>query len=465
MPGYMDDPSQLTKDKLKSELMAHNVELPTGNHNKDVYVQLYLENLTPQNKKHVAAATLDAFSSDEDLPPPVVSRRSRSSGKKATKKTDKTRPNELDVTTLTDDYLRDELLKHGVDAGPIVASTRKLYEKKLHKLLDDGPAQATVTKIVVTDVQVNHNGNSESDLYSDKEDDVTTEREPEPVPEPVAELEPVPVVERPVRSRGKTPVTTRTRSSEHKTFHHKQVATETLLNTALLEAAEPRLGPMLENSLTLTPSFREVFGSPDDPQHKRQKKITSFLAKSSPVKTHGGVVKQVEKIAASEQTPKVDKKDVLEELFANDVWSPFADDVLSPNRIAATCRRPIREAAGRSVILSDLWNVENSPLYSPKTTKTINNTTSSSYTESRVINRVNSLPNSSKPLSGTSVLVSAAPSNGLTKVVRPGIALWKKVLLLAIVGAFVFFIYQAMETNTINPFSAPESEVAAGSKA
>ncbi|XP_061124837.1 thymopoietin a isoform X7 [Syngnathus typhle] len=390
MPGYMDDPSQLTKDKLKSELMAHNVELPTGNHNKDVYVQLYLENLTPQNKKHVAAATLDAFSSDEDLPPPVVSRRSRSSGKKATKKTDKTRPNELDVTTLTDDYLRDELLKHGVDAGPIVASTRKLYEKKLHKLLDDGPAQATVTKIVVTDVQVNHNGNSESDLYSDKEDDVTTEREPEPVPEPVAELEPVPVVERPVRSRGKTPVTTRTRSSEHKT---------------------------------------------------------------------------VEKIAASEQTPKVDKKDVLEELFANDVWSPFADDVLSPNRIAATCRRPIREAAGRSVILSDLWNVENSPLYSPKTTKTINNTTSSSYTESRVINRVNSLPNSSKPLSGTSVLVSAAPSNGLTKVVRPGIALWKKVLLLAIVGAFVFFIYQAMETNTINPFSAPESEVAAGSKA
>ncbi|KAM9772041.1 thymopoietin a isoform 5-T5 [Syngnathus typhle] len=440
MPGYMDDPSQLTKDKLKSELMAHNVELPTGNHNKDVYVQLYLENLTPQNKKHVAAATLDAFSSDEDLPPPVVSRRSRSSGKKATKKTDKTRPNELDVTTLTDDYLRDELLKHGVDAGPIVASTRKLYEKKLHKLLDDGPAQATVTKIVVTEVQVNQNGNSESDLYSDKEDDVTAEREPEPV----AELEPVPVVERPVRSRGKTPVTTRTRSSEHKTFHHKQVATETLLNTALLE---------------------EVFGSPDDPQHKRQKKITSFLAKSSPVKTHGGVVKQVEKIAASEQTPKVDKKDVLEELFANDVWSPFADDVLSPNRIAATCRRPIREAAGRSVILSDLWNVENSPLYSPKTTKTINNTTSSSYTESRVINRVNSLPNSSKPLSGTSVLVSAAPSNGLTKVVRPGIALWKKVLLLAIVGAFVFFIYQAMETNTINPFSAPESEVDAGSKA
>ncbi|MEQ2203958.1 hypothetical protein XENOCAPTIV_005722 [Xenoophorus captivus] len=81
MPVYLDDPSILTKDKLKSELLAHNVELPTGNPTKDVYVQLYLENLTAQNKKHVTAAALDAFSSDEELPPPVVSNRSRSSGR------------------------------------------------------------------------------------------------------------------------------------------------------------------------------------------------------------------------------------------------------------------------------------------------------------------------------------------------------------------------------------------------
>lgn len=50
------------------------------------------------------------------------------------------------------------------------ASTRKLYEKKLQKLLDDGPALATIANLVVTEIQVNHNGNSESDLYSDKED-------------------------------------------------------------------------------------------------------------------------------------------------------------------------------------------------------------------------------------------------------------------------------------------------------
>ncbi|XP_077401395.1 thymopoietin a isoform X2 [Vanacampus margaritifer] len=415
MPEYMDDPSQLTKDKLKSELLAHNVELPSGNHNKDVYVKLYLDNLTAQNKKHDAATTttLDAFSSDEELPPPVVSSRSRSSGKKAPRKTDKIWPDELDVTTLTDDYLRDELLKHGIDAGPIVASTRKVYEKKLQKLLDDGPAQATITKIVVTEIQVNHNGNSESDLYSDKEDEL--------------EPEPIPVVERPVRSRGKPPVTTRTHSGQHKT---------------------------------------QECGSPDGLQSKRrQQKITSFLSKGSPVKKHSNAssllkdiaVTQVEKIAASDQTPKVNNNDVLKELFANDD---------SPTRIMATCRRPIRGAAGRPVLSSDLWNVESSPQFS---TKTISSSSSTSYTESRLINRGNSLPNSSssKALSSTStsMLLSAPPPTGPTTVVCPGLALWKKVIGLALVAVFVFLIYQAMESNGHNPFAPVYSEEASGSKA
>lgn len=39
---------------------------------------------------------------------------------KATRKTDKVQPDELDVTLLSDEGLRDELLKHGVDVGPIV---------------------------------------------------------------------------------------------------------------------------------------------------------------------------------------------------------------------------------------------------------------------------------------------------------------------------------------------------------
>ncbi|XP_035530956.1 thymopoietin a isoform X2 [Morone saxatilis] len=382
MPEYLDDPSVLTKDKLKSELLAHNVELPSGNPTKDVYVQLYLNNLTAQNNKHVTAATLDAFSSDEELPPPVVFNRSRSSGRKATRKTDKVLPDELDVTVLTDQDLKDELLKHGVEAGPIVASTRKLYEKKLQKLLDDGPTQPPLPQLVLTDIQVNHNGNSESDLYSDKEDEVTAAPEPEPVAEP----EPVPVVERPLRSRGKTPVTTRTRSSQH----------------------------------------------------------------------HA-----VEKIAASEQPLKVEENEVLKELFPNDINSPTG--------ITATCRRPIRGAAGRPLKSSDLWNDENS-LFSPKTTKT---SSSSSHTETRTINRVNSLPPSASFNSSTSTSsfstssssrhLAAAPPAGQAAAAHRSVSPWIKLFLLAIVAAFLFLVYQAMETNPSVPFGGSGTDVASDS--
>ncbi|XP_031687849.1 lamina-associated polypeptide 2 isoform X6 [Oncorhynchus kisutch] len=201
MPEYLEDPSVLTKDKLKSELLANNVALPTGDQRKDVYVRLYLKNLTVQNNKILST---DAFSSDEELLVPVVSNKSRS-GRKATRKTDKPRPEDLDVTELTSEGLKDELLKYGINVGPIVASTRKLYERRLQKLLDQGPPETVALPVVITQVDSNHNGNSDSDRYSDKEEEVTTE--PEPVP--------VPMVERPVRSRGKTPVTTRTRSSQH----------------------------------------------------------------------------------------------------------------------------------------------------------------------------------------------------------------------------------------------------------
>lgn len=42
----------------------------------------------------------------------------------------------MDVSQLTDAELRDSLKSHGVSVGPIVATTRKLYEKKLIKLSD-----------------------------------------------------------------------------------------------------------------------------------------------------------------------------------------------------------------------------------------------------------------------------------------------------------------------------------------
>ncbi|XP_043093050.1 thymopoietin a isoform X1 [Puntigrus tetrazona] len=214
MSEFLEDPSVLTKDKLKSALLAHNVALPNGDQKKDVYVQLYLKNLTAQNKK--SSGSPDVFSSDEELPPaPVVSNRSRS-GRKATRKTDKVRPEDIDVTDLSNEALKDLLLKYGLNPGPIVASTRKVYEKRLQKLLDQGPPETVAPPSETSQTDGGQNGNTDSDQYSDKEEE-TVASAPEfvPEPEPEVEVEPIPVVERPIRSRGKAPVTSRTRSGQH----------------------------------------------------------------------------------------------------------------------------------------------------------------------------------------------------------------------------------------------------------
>ncbi|KAM9403132.1 lamina-associated polypeptide 2-like isoform 1-T1 [Salvelinus alpinus] len=364
MPEYLEDPSVLTKDKLKSELLANNVALPTGDQRKDVYVQLYLKNLTVQNKK---ISSTDAFSSDEEFPVPVVLNKSRS-GRKATRKTDKPRPEDLDVTELTSEGLKDELLKYGFNAGPIVASTRKLYERRLQKLLDHGPPEAVALPVVITQVDSNHNGNSDSYHYSDKEEEMTT------VPEP----EPVPVVERPVRSRGKTPVTTRTRSSQHN--------------------REP------------APSVHAPVGQGIRP------------LKQWPL---------VEKIAAGEQTPsRADEKDVLKEMF------PYETN--TPTGINATCRRPIRGAAGRPLKSGDLWTDET----------LLRSASNSSYTESRTatVHRVTTLPPS------TRLVTSVAPPAGKAVAPPRGLPVWLKLLLLSVVAGFIFFVYQTMETNAMAPF-------------
>ena len=49
---------------------------------------------------------------------------------KATKKTDKVWPDELDVTVLTDQDLKDHLLKCGVDVGPIVGECSNKHRQQ-----------------------------------------------------------------------------------------------------------------------------------------------------------------------------------------------------------------------------------------------------------------------------------------------------------------------------------------------
>lgn len=347
MSEFLEDPSVLTKERLKSALQAHNVALPNGDQRKDVYVQLYLKYLTAQNKK--SGGSQDVFSSDEELPPaPVVSNKSRS-GRKATRKTDRVRPEEIHVNELTDEGLKDLLLKYGVNAGPIVASTRKVYEKRLQKLLDHGPPEAVTPPSEASQTDGSQNGNTDSDRYSDKEEEIVAQA-PMLVldPDPEEVVEPIPVVEKPIRSRGKTPVTTRTRSGQHN---------------------------------------------------------------------------KVEKVSAIDHTPRTVEKDVLKEIFPS-------ENLSTPTGISATCRRPIRGAAGRPF--------DNSWLNESRLRYTGLSETSTSYTETRSVSKVAAVPlPASKPVAPSAVKSRA----------RRGLPVWVQLLLLSAVAGFLFFVYQTMETN------------------
>ncbi|XP_076152711.1 thymopoietin a isoform X3 [Alosa pseudoharengus] len=525
MSEFLDDPSVLTKEKLKSALLANNVSLPNGEQKKDVYVQLYLKNLTAQNKKK--SAPPEAFSSDEELPAPVVSNRSRS-GRKATRKTDKPRPDEVDVLELSDEDLREQLQKYGISVGPIVASTRKLYEKKLQKLLDEGPPEAVAPPVAITETDGNHNGSTEFDHYSDKEEE-TAAPEPEPEPEPA----PV-VVERPLRSRGKTPVTTRTRSSQHnrdfpdfplspvkphvgewRTELGEENGTSQKVRDPQTVQPSARTGNNHQNSLSsrqkdkrggtftgstdsltkvpvvylhdishtkdklpdprppvvIKPSEPSVFADAiEGSQHYTAGHLISSITSvgschkdsSAPLSTRQGsasgqprhrktqvsqTIEQIEKVSTVE-TPKADARDMLKEMFPNDVNTPTG--------ISATCRRPIRGAAARAGISTDSW-LDDSRL---RLTETNYSSSSSSYVESRPSTRLLSSPLPASTYSSAStlrqapasVLTARAPISGVPARRRRWLPVWAQVLVFGVLAGFLFLVYQAMETNESNPF-------------
>ncbi|KAK9514982.1 hypothetical protein VZT92_025660 [Zoarces viviparus] len=142
MSLFPEDPANLSISRLKLDLVAHNVALPPAKSKKEVYVELHL--------KHIKQKNAADFSSDEEDQVQYVA--------------DEEEAEMPDPSGLTDDDLMAALLKHGVKAGPIVDSTRALYEKKLRKLLQsDGHGCL--------------NGVEQGVLYSDSEDEDEQEYE------------------------------------------------------------------------------------------------------------------------------------------------------------------------------------------------------------------------------------------------------------------------------------------------
>jgi len=98
--------SKLTKEELRKVLGSHGVTLPPVSAKKEELVKLYQE--VVGDKENCSSDDEIAFNHDASRV-----------------------ETNLDISNLDDDSLSQLLKDHGVDVGPIVASTRSFYEKKL----------------------------------------------------------------------------------------------------------------------------------------------------------------------------------------------------------------------------------------------------------------------------------------------------------------------------------------------
>ncbi|OWK63054.1 thymopoietin isoform X2 [Lonchura striata] len=433
MPEFLADPSVLTKEKLKSELIANNVSLPGGEQRKDVYVQLYLQHLTARNPPALAQPD---FSSDEEREPTPLGARSRgaaAAGRKATKKTDKPRPEEkdgLDITEMSNEDLQEQLTKYGVNPGPIVATTRKLYEKKLLKLMEQGPdlkAPVPLPAISTTE-NTRQNGNNDSDQYSDNEEDPKTELRLEK--------------REPLKARMKMPVALKQkRVVEHNQTYSQDGVTETVWTSGSsksgplqafsrestrvsrrtprkrVEATEqlPIDDAVISestpiNETILAASNETLVGNrvPGNFKHAAPTLSVSELS-DMPRRTPKKPLMTAEVLERTTEERRIER-DILKEMF------PY--EASTPTGISASCRRPIKGAASRPLEPSDFILEESYSKYAQK------------YSTSTDIK-------SEKPP---------------IKKERP-VPVWIKVLLFVVVSVFMFLVYQSMETNQGNPFS------------
>ncbi|XP_041330216.1 thymopoietin isoform X6 [Pyrgilauda ruficollis] len=495
MPEFLADPSVLTKEKLKSELIANNVSLPGGEQRKDVYVQLYLQHLTARNPPALAQPD---FSSDEEREPTPLGARSRgaaAAGRKATKKTDKPRPEEkdgLDVTEMSNEDLQEQLMKYGVNPGPIVATTRKLYEKKLLKLMEQGPdlkAPVPLPAISTTE-NTRQNGNNDSDQYSDNEEDPKTELRLEK--------------REPLKARTKTPVALKQkRVVEHNQTYSQDGVTETVwtsgssksgplqafsrestrvsrrtprkrveataqlpvddavisestpINETVLAASnETLVGNRVPGNFKHAAPTLSVSELSDMPRRTPKKLLMSAEQEEADCPhqcflNHVGhnqscdllntaMIEETEAITECFKTPqvtgwlpiiKVLERTTEERRVERDILKElFPYEVSTPTGISASCRRPIKGAASRPLEHSDFILEESYSKYAQK------------Y--------------------GTSTDIKSEKPP--IKKERP-VPLWIKVLLFVIVSVFMFLVYQSMETNQGNPFSKYLKMVTPGS--
>ncbi|KAM3925118.1 thymopoietin isoform 2-T2 [Leptodactylus fuscus] len=425
MSEYLEDPSVLTKEKLKNELIANKIELPSGDQRKDVYVQLYRQHLTARNR-----ATPD-FSSDEEKESTPVRGRGRPPGRKATKKTDKPAAegkNEQDIPSLSNDALREELLKYGMKPGPIQGSTRRVYELKLLKLKEQQDVPPVTPPVAVLSTADNkQNGNTDSGQYSDN-DKPRTDLTFEP--------------REPLRGKPKAQVTSRSKRLEQNETISGDAVSEL---PKLLESEKGgRLQAVSKESTKVvrrTPRKRVVAAEPsDDTDITEAASLTeTVLASSNQTLVdyqvienfkHANALRSVSEFTdLSRRTPKkqlisekIIEKSLLEEKREERdlLKDMFPYEASTPTGISASCRRPIKGAAGRPFNIKDYKDYKLEESYS------------------------------SKYISKYQPVVEEKTTKGKS---GRSISIWIKLLVLLILAVLAFLVYQAMEPNEGNPFT------------
>lgn len=426
MPEFLEDPSLLTKDKLKNELVANNVSLPPGEQRKDVYVKLYLQHLTARNRG------APDFSSDEEKEATPVRARGRPPGRKATKKTDKpnveekTERTDQDVTELSSEALREELMKYGITPGPIMATTRKVWEKRLIKVKEQPVTSISSVADNSNSDSNKQNGNTDSEQYSDNEESKINlnfeSREP-------------------IRGKSKAQITSRSRrleqneniSGDGNSEPEKTMESEKVGRVQTISRESSKV-------VRRTPRKRVVTAEPlpdDDAVSETSPPVTETILPSSnqaPVDNqvtetfkHTNALRSFSEFSElSRRTPKKQliSEKVVEKTFTeekredrNVLKEMFPYETLTPTGISATCRRPIKGAAGRPFSVKD-YKIEES---------------------------------------FTSKYVSKYQPVLEEKVTKPktgrSIPMWIKILIFVVLAVFLFLVYQVMETNEGNPFS------------
>uniref|UniRef100_A0A673HX86 Lamina-associated polypeptide 2, isoforms beta/delta/epsilon/gamma-like n=1 Tax=Sinocyclocheilus rhinocerous TaxID=307959 RepID=A0A673HX86_9TELE len=236
----------------------------------------------------------------------------------------------VDLGLLTDDQLKAKLLRYGVKAGPIVASTRALYEKKLKRLLDSSE-QASQHMV---------NGTWDAGRYSDSEEE--DERVEDEDKDSESEQ---------LRSETVSWTETSKTASRHKSSDATQ-------NGSLSQSGSPY------RSFSITQMVEE--GSIEN-RFSPQSKQTEIERRS------GQRSEQTDFMRLDKDTmtgrslcltsPSSHQKLTVTEPMTDVLSEMFPDTARTPTGIYATKRRPIKGAAGRPV----QFKYPEMPLLSPTT--------------------------------------------------------------------------------------------------